>query len=47
MAKLKLYFHDIFNKGRNFIRALDDLMQEAIDRRIALVEIIPAKGADS
>lgn len=45
MAKLKLDLHDIFNKGREIDRALDDLMQEAIDRRIALVEIIPGKGS--
>ena len=45
MAKLKLDLHDIFNKGREIDRALDDLMQEAIDRRIALVEIITGKGS--
>jgi DNA-nicking Smr family endonuclease len=45
MAKLKLDLHDIFNKGRDIDRALDDIMQQAIDRRIALVEIIPGKGS--
>jgi DNA-nicking Smr family endonuclease len=45
MAKLKLDLHDIFNKGRDIDRALDTIMQEAMDRRIALVEIIPGKGS--
>lgn len=45
MAKLKLDLHDIFNKGRDIDRALDAIMQEAMDRRIALVEIIPGKGS--
>jgi DNA-nicking Smr family endonuclease len=45
MAKLKLDLHDIFNKGRDIDRALDDIMQEAVDRRIPLVEIIPGKGS--
>ena len=45
MAKLKLDLHENFNKGRKRDRALDTLMREAIDRRIALVEIIPGKGS--
>ena len=45
MSKHKLDLHDIFNKGRDIDRALDDIMQEAVDRRIPLVEIIPGKGS--
>ena len=45
MAKLKLDLHDIFNKGREIDRALEEIIQDAIDRRIALVEIIPGKGS--
>lgn len=45
MAKLKLDLHDIFNKGTEIDRALDDVMQQAMDRRIPLVEIIPGKGS--
>lgn len=45
MAKLKLDLHDIFNKGKDIDRALEDIMQEAVDKRIPLVEIIPGKGS--
>lgn len=45
MAKLKFDLHDIFNKGREIDRALEEIIQDAIDRRIALVEIIPGKGS--
>ena len=45
MAKLKLDLHEIFNKGREIDRALEEIIQDAIDRRIALVEIIPGKGS--
>ena len=45
MAKLKLDLHDIFNKGREIDGALEEIIQDAIDRRIALVEIIPGKGS--
>ncbi len=45
MAKLKLDLHDIFNKGKDIDRALNDLMDEAVDKRIAIVEIIPGKGS--
>jgi DNA-nicking Smr family endonuclease len=45
MSKLKLDLHDIFNKGKDIDRALNDIMQEALDRRIPIVEIIPGKGS--
>lgn len=45
MAKLKLDLHDIFNKGRDIDRALNDIIEEAVEKRIALVEIIPGKGS--
>lgn len=45
MAKLKLDLHDIFNKGRDIDRALNEVMQEAVDKRIPIVEIIPGKGS--
>ncbi len=44
MAKLKLDLHDIFNRGRDIDGALEDIIREAVDKRIALVEIIPGKG---
>ena len=45
MAKLVLDLHDIFNQGGKIESALDDLMQQAITKKIALVEIIPGKGS--
>ncbi len=45
MGKLKLDLHEIFNKGREIDKALEDIMQEAVDKRIPIVEIIPGKGS--
>ena len=43
--KLKLDLHDIFNRGRDIERALQDVMREAIDKRAEYIEIIPGKGS--
>jgi len=45
MAKLKLDLHDIYNKSRSIESALQEIIEEAVDKRIALVEIIPGKGS--
>ena len=45
MAKLKLDLHDIYNKGNDIDAALRDLIEEALAKRITLVEIIPGKGS--
>ncbi len=45
MAKLKLDLHDIFNKGNTIDAELNRIIQEAIEKRISLVEIIPGKGS--
>ncbi len=45
MAKLKLDLHDIYNKGWLIDKALNDIIEEAIEKRIKLVEIIPGKGS--
>ena len=42
---LKLDLHDIFNKGKDIDRSLHEVIQEAVDSRIALVEIISGKGS--
>ena len=39
MAKLKLDLHEIFNKGKEIDRALEDILEDAMDRRIEEVEI--------
>lgn len=45
MAKLKLDLHDIYNRGDKIEAELNNIMQEAMDTRIKLVEIIPGKGS--
>jgi dsDNA-specific endonuclease/ATPase MutS2 len=45
MAKLKLDLHEIFNQGDRIEQELDRVLHEAIEKRIALVEIIPGKGS--
>ena len=43
--KLKLDLHDIFNKGTEIDKALRGIIDEAIEKRATLVEIIPGKGS--
>ena len=45
MAKLKLDLHDIYNRGAKIDAELNRIIQEAIEKKIALVEIIPGKGS--
>ena len=45
MAKLKLDLHEIYNKSDSIETELRRIVQEAVDRRIELVEIIPGKGS--
>lgn len=45
MAKIKLDLHDIFNKGASIDAELNRVIQEAVDKGISLVEIIPGKGS--
>lgn len=43
--RLKLDLHDIFNKGRSIDQALNDIMDEAEQKKAKTVEIIPGKGS--
>lgn len=45
MAKLKLDLHDIYNDSRALDEELNRIIQEAIRKKISLVEIIPGKGS--
>jgi DNA-nicking Smr family endonuclease len=45
MAKIKLDLHDIFNKGRSIDTELNRVIEEAVQKGISLVEIIPGKGS--
>jgi dsDNA-specific endonuclease/ATPase MutS2 len=45
MAKIVLDLHDIFNKGSKIDAELERVIDEAVCKRITLVEIIPGKGS--
>jgi DNA-nicking Smr family endonuclease len=45
MAKIVLDLHEIFNKGGAIDAELNRVISEAVDKKIALVEIIPGKGS--
>lgn len=44
VMKLKLDLHDIYNRGDQIDRALEDVMDEAEAKKVKLVELIPGKG---
>jgi DNA-nicking Smr family endonuclease len=45
MAKITLDLHEIFNRGQAIDAELNRAIQSAIEKKIALVEIIPGKGS--
>ena len=45
MAKIVLDMHDIFNKGTAIESELRRVIDEAVRKKVALVEIIPGKGS--
>ena len=45
LAKIVLDLHDIFNKGYTIDAELNRVIAEAVEKKIALVEIIPGKGS--
>ena len=45
MAKIVLDLHDIYNKGFTIDAELNRVIVEAIEKKIALVEIIPGNGS--
>ena len=45
MAKLKLDLHEICKKGQLIENELKRIITEAVEKRIAIVEIIPGKGS--
>ncbi len=45
MAKLKLDLHEIYNKGKKIDDELDKILNQAVEKRISLIEIIPGKGS--
>ena len=45
MGILKLDLHDIYNNSKHIDEALNNVIEEALDKKIKLVEIIPGKGS--
>lgn len=45
MARIKIDLHDIYNNSRAVDKALEDAFEEAIEKRIREMEIIPGKGS--
>jgi len=45
MAKLKLDLHEIYNRGEKIDVELNRIVEEAIEKKINHVEIIPGKGS--
>ncbi|MBI4267710.1 MAG: Smr/MutS family protein [Chloroflexi bacterium] len=45
MAKIVLDLHDIYDKGPAIDTELNRVIAEAVQKKIALVEIIPGKGS--
>ena len=43
--KLTLDLHDVYNRGRDIDRALQEVMDEAVRTKAKVVEIIPGKGS--
>lgn len=43
--KLKLDLHEVYNRGRDIDRALQEIMDQAVRTRAPVVEIIPGKGS--
>jgi DNA-nicking Smr family endonuclease len=45
MAKLVLDLHEIYNKGWKIDAELNRIIDEAVEKRIPIIEIIPGKGS--
>lgn len=45
MAKLQLDLHRIYSDSKAIDEALNDIIREAVEKKIKIVEIIPGKGS--
>ncbi len=45
MARIKLDLHDVYDNSKAIDKALHDTFEEAIEKKIREVEIIPGKGS--
>ena len=45
MARIKVDLHDVYNNSFAIDKALHDAFEEAIEKKITEIEIIPGKGS--
>jgi len=45
MARIKVDLHDVYNNSYAIDKALHDAFEEAIEKKITEIEIIPGKGS--
>lgn len=45
MGRLKLDLHDVYSNGDAIESSLEQAMEQAVSKRLELVEIIPGKGS--
>ena len=45
MGKLKIDLHDVYNKGELIDSTIKDAIQECVDKRIKMLEIVHGKGS--
>jgi dsDNA-specific endonuclease/ATPase MutS2 len=45
MSRIKVDLHDIYNDSKAIDKALEAAFEEAIDKKIREIEIIPGKGS--
>lgn len=45
MGKLKLDLHSIYSHGRKIEESLQNVIDEAVNKKITQIEIIPGKGS--
>ena len=45
MSKLKLDLHSIYNSSKSIDAALNEIIEEAVSKKIKTIEIIPGKGS--
>ena len=45
MARIKIDLHDIYNNSKAIERTLQEAFDDAVDKKIREIEIIPGKGS--
>lgn len=45
LSKRKLDLHDIYNKGNEIDKALNEAIEDCVESRVDILEIVPGKGS--